>query len=332
MSRNRRIVITQMPDGPLSQHCFARSDADMPVPTDGQLLVRNLILSIDAANRAWMQGLTYRSALAEGTVMAGLALSEVIESRAEGFVPGDLIFADTGWQDYAAIDAAVAVRQPRTEPLSHLISAYGTSPLTAYFGLVEIAQLRAGETLLVSAAAGSVGNAVGQMARAMGARVIGVAGGTAKCRWLIDELGFDAAIDYKNEDLRDALKRTAPSGIDVYFDNVGGEILDRALFAMNEFGRVVCCGAISSYDGNKPVHGPRGVPGLVVTRRLTLRGLLVDDFADRFDEARGRIGDWVACGALRIVEDMIEGLDNAPAALIGQLAGQNRGKRMVRVA
>jgi NADPH-dependent curcumin reductase CurA len=304
----------------------------VPTIAEGQLLVRTRMISIDAANRAWMQGMTYRSALAVGTLMAGLAISEVVESRAPGFAVGDLVFADSGWQDYAALDAGVAKRQPPGMEPSHLLSLYGTSALTAYFGLTELGALGPGDTLVVSAAGGSVGTAAGQIGHVLGARVIGIAGGADKCRWLVDDLGFDAAIDYKAGDLRSTLKRIVPEGIDVYFDNVGGDILDTCLFAMNTGGRIICCGAVSSYDAAKPLHGPRGVPGMLITKRLTMRGFIVDDFADSRDRAFEKLREWHATGAIRAIEDIVDGLENAPAALIDQLAGGNRGKRMVRLA
>ena len=329
--QNRRIVIARMPTGPISLDDFRLETAPLPEPSDGQILVRTRAISIDAANRAWMQGLTYRSPLARNAVMAGLAISDVVVSRSAAFKPGDRVFADSGWQDYAVIDACAARLQPLDVPLTHLLSVYGTSTLTAYHGIRSIAALQSGETVVVSAAGGSVGLAVGQIARIDGARVVGIAGGAAKCRQLVDEFGFDAAIDYKGEDLRQALKSTAPGGIDVYFDNVGGDILDRCLFAMAEHGRVVCCGAVSGYDGTKPAHGPRGVPGLIVTKRLTMRGFIVDDFAAAHAKALRDIRNWVKTGALRVAEDVRHGLEAAPEALIDQLAGGNVGKRLVVV-
>ena len=332
MPVNRRIVIARMPDGPLSTGHFRLEEADLPTPGDGQILVRTRAISIDAANRAWMQGLTYRSALEEGVVMAGLAISDVVESRSPLFAPGDRVFADSGWQDYAALDAAVATRQPGDVAPDLLLSVYGTSTLTAYHGLRAVGAMRAGDTVVVSAAGGSVGIAVGQIARIGGARVVGIAGGEAKCRRLVDEFGFDDAVDHRSGDLRRRLKEATPRGIDVYFDNVGGEVLDLCLFAMAEGGRVVCCGAVSGYDGAKPAHGPRGVPGLLITRRLTMRGFIVDDFATAHADALREVRGWVASGAFRAVQDVYEGLGSAPAALVDQLAGGNLGKRIVAVA
>jgi NADPH-dependent curcumin reductase CurA len=329
---NRQIVLESLPQGKLSPDHFRLQTVARPKPEDGQVLVRTRYISLDAANRAWMQGATYRSALQAGDVMAGGAVAEVIESRAEGLKPGDLVFADTGWQDYAALKAKGLSKLPDLQPLTHLISIYGVAGLTAYFGLIECGRPQAGETVVVSAAAGSVGSIVGQIARLKGCRVVGIAGSAEKCDWLKDELGFDEAVDYKAGDVRRALRAACPQGIDVYFDNVGGEIFEAALFGMNNFGRIACCGAVSQYDGAAPAHGPRGVPGLIVTKRLSVRGFIVSDFYDRTDIALAELKAWVESGALKVQEDVIEGLENTPAALVGLLAGENRGKRMVKVA
>lgn len=329
---NRQIVLESLPQGKLSTDHFRLQTVARPEPEDGQVLVRTRYISLDAANRAWMQGATYRSALQAGDVMAGGAVAEVVESRAEGLKPGDLVFADTGWQDYAALKAKGLSKLPDLQPLTHLISVYGVAGLTAYFGLIECGRPQAGETVVVSAAAGSVGSIVGQIARLKGCRVVGIAGGAEKCAWLKDELGFDEAVDYKAGDVRRALRAACPQGIDVYFDNVGGDIFEAALFGMNNFGRIACCGAVSQYDGAAPPHGPRGVPGLIVTKRLNVRGFIVSDFYDRTDIALAELKGWVESGALKVQEDVIEGLENTPAALVGLLAGENRGKRMVKVA
>jgi NADPH-dependent curcumin reductase CurA len=288
-------------------------------------------VSLDAANRAWMQGATYRSALKAGDVMAGGALAEVVESRAASLTPGDLVFADTGWQEYAVLPARHLSKLPRVEPLTHLLSVYGVAGLTAYFGLLERGRPEAGETVAVSAAAGSVGSIVGQIARIKGCRTVGIAGGAAKGALLTRDLGFDAAVDYKAGDTRRALRAACPDGIDVYFDNVGGEVLEACLFNMSNHGRIACCGAVSQYDGAAPPHGPRGVPGLIVTKRLTLTGFVVMDFYDKRDAALADLRGWVESGALKVREDVIDGLENLPSALIGLLAGENVGKRMVKV-
>jgi len=329
---NRQIVLDRLPQGDkLGPEHFRLTEAARPTPGEGEALLRTRYISLDAANRAWMQGATYRSALESGQVMAGGALAEVVDSRAAHLAPGDIVFADTGWQDYAVLPAKRLAKLPALEPMTHLLSVYGVAGLTAYFGLLECGRPKAGETVVVSAAAGSVGSIVGQIAKIKGCRVVGVAGGAEKGRWLVEELGFDAALDYKAGDLRRQMKETIPEGIDVYFDNTGGEIFETCLFAMKTFGRIACCGAVSQYDGAAPPHGPRGIPGLIVTKRLTLRGFVVMDFDDQREAALRELQGWVASGQVKVQEDIIEGLENTPAALVGLLAGENRGKRMIKV-
>ena len=328
---NRQILLAAKPQDKLGAEHFKLVEGEMPVIGEGQVLLRTRLISLDAANRAWMQGATYRSAIDAGQVMAGGAVAEVVQSTASGYAPGDLVFADTGWQDYAVLATKGLQKLAPMEPMSHLLSVYGVAGLTAYFGLLECGQPKPGETVVVSAAAGSVGSLVGQIARIKGCRVVGIAGGAEKCAWLTDELGFDAAVDYKAGGLARTLREVCPKGIDVYFDNVGGDVFEACLFNMSLHGRIACCGAVSQYDGAPPAHGPRGVPGLIVVRRLTLRGFVVMDFYDQRDRALAELRGWVESGQLKVAEDVIDGLENTPAALIGLLAGQNLGKRMVRV-
>jgi NADPH-dependent curcumin reductase CurA len=331
-ANNRQILLAEVPKGKLAPEHFRLTETPVPAPKDGEVLLRVRLISLDAANRAWMQGATYREAVTAGSVMAGGAIAEVVESKASGFSVGDLVFADTGWQDYAVLPAKRLVKVPKIEPMTHLLSVFGVAGLTAYFGLLRIGEPKAGDTVVVSAAAGSVGSLVGQIAKIKGCRVVGIAGGQAKCDWLVKDLGFDAAVDYKSGSLAKALKEAAPKGIDVYFDNVGGDILETCLFQMNNGGRVACCGAISAYDGAAPPAGPRGVPGLIVVKRLTLKGFIVMDFFAERDKAIADLASWMAAGKLRVEEDVVEGLENTPRALIGLLAGDNRGKRMDKVA
>jgi NADPH-dependent curcumin reductase CurA len=331
-STNRQILLVETPAGKLGSEHFRLREAAMPSPKDGEALLRVRYISLDAANRAWMQGATYRSAVEAGSVMAGAAVAEVVESKAAGFSHGDLVFADTGWQDYAVLPAKRLIKLPRIEPITHLLSVYGIAGLTAYFGLLRIAAPRAGETVVVSAAAGSVGSLVGQIAKIKGCRAVGIAGGEEKCEWLVKELGFDAAVDYKAGPIFKPLKAAAPSGIDVYFDNVGGDVFEACLAQMTIGGRVACCGAISAYDGAPPTAGPRGVPGLIVVKRLTVKGFIVSDFFPERENAIAELLAWVASGRVKVQEDVIEGLENTPRALIGLLAGENRGKRMIKVA
>jgi NADPH-dependent curcumin reductase CurA len=328
---NRQIFLIETPKGKLGPEHFRLQQGAVPAPKDGEVLLRVRYISLDAANRAWMQGATYREAVGAGSVMAGGGVAEVVESKAPGFAQGDLVFADTGWQDYVALPAKRLVKLPKVEPLTHLLSVYGIAGLTAYHGLLDVGQPRAGETVVVSAAAGSVGSIVGQIAKIKGCKAIGVAGGKEKCDWLVRDLGFDAAVDYKSGAVFKTLKAAAPDGIDVYFDNVGGDIFEACLAQMKNGGRIACCGAISAYDGAAPATGPRGVPGLIVVKRLTLKGFIVTDFHAERARALGDLQAWVASGKLKVQEDVIEGLENTPKALIGLLAGENRGKRMVRV-
>ena len=329
---NRQILLVDTPKGKLGPEHFRLREVEMPSANDGEVLLRVRYISLDAANRAWMQGATYRDAVEAGSVMAGGAVAEVVESKAPAFARGDLVFADTGWQDYAVLPAKRLIKLPKIEPMTHLLSVYGIAGLTAYFGLLRIASPREGETVVVSAAAGSVGSIVGQIAKIKGCRVVGIAGGKAKCDWLVANLGFDAAVDYKAGSLFKALKAAAPKGIDVYFDNVGGDIFETCLAQMNMGGRISCCGAISAYDGAAPATGPRGVPGLIVVKRLTVKGFIVTDFFAEREKAIAELQAWVAAGKLKVQEDVIDGLENTPRALIGLLAGDNRGKRMVKVA
>jgi NADPH-dependent curcumin reductase CurA len=330
-SVNRQILLVEKPTGKLAPEHFKLSRGIVPEPKDGEALVRTRYISLDAANRAWMHGATYRAAVEANTVMAGGAIAEVVSSKAPGLKPGDIVFGDTGWQDYAALPAKHLTKMPKMEPMTHLLSVYGIAGLTAYFGLLHVGKPKQGETVVVSAAAGSVGSIVGQIAKIKGCHVVGIAGGKEKCDWLTRELGFDAAVDYKDGETYKALRAAAPGGIDVYFDNVGGDILEACLAQMNNRGRIACCGAISQYDGVPSAHGPRGVPGLIVVKRLIMQGFIVMDYMDERDAALTELQSWVASGKLKVQEDVIDGLENTPNALIGLLHGENRGKRMVRV-
>jgi NADPH-dependent curcumin reductase CurA len=330
-SVNRQILLVEKPSGKLGPEHFKLTNAAIPEPKDGEALLRVRYISLDAANRAWMHGATYRSAVEANSVMAGGGIAEVVSSKAPGLAAGDLVFADTGWQEYASLPAKHLTKMPKIEPMTHLLSIFGIAGLTAYFGLLEIGKPKSGETVVVSAAAGSVGSIVGQIAKIRGCHVVGIAGGKDKCQWLTSELGFDAAVDYKDGAVFKALRAAAPKGIDVYFDNVGGDILEACLPQMNNYGRIACCGAISQYDGVPSAHGPRGVPGLIVVKRLVMQGFIVMDFMTQRDKALADLQAWTSSGKIKVQEDVIDGLENTPKALIGLLAGENRGKRMIRV-
>jgi NADPH-dependent curcumin reductase CurA len=331
MPRNRQIIVRELPKGSLTEAHFELRETERPAIGEGEALLRNILMSIDAANRAWMQGATYREAVKAGDAMHTYAIAEVVESKDASLAPGDIVAVESRWADYVAVKARRAQKLPRLRPLSHLLSVYGIAGKTAYHGLVGVGRPKAGETVVVSAAAGSVGMYVGQIAKALGCRAVGIAGSAEKCAWVKNDLGFDACVDYRGENLFKDLKAACPDGVDVYFDNVGGSILETVLFQMNLKGRVVCCGAISQYDAAAPA-GPRNLPGMVVVKRLRMEGFIVTDFPGEEAKAAAELKRWVADGRLKVVEDIVEGLENAPAALIGLLAGENRGKRMVRVA
>jgi NADPH-dependent curcumin reductase CurA len=330
-SVNRQILLVEKPSGKLGPEHFKLTNGAMPEPKDGEALLRVRYISLDAANRAWMHGATYRSAIEANSVMAGGGLAEVVASKTPALAPGDLVWGDIGWQEYAAVPGKHLTKIPKMEPMTHLLSVYGVAGLTAYFGLLEIGKPKAGETVVVSAAAGSVGSIVGQIARIKGCHVVGIAGGKDKCDWLTSALGFDAAVDYKDGATFKALRAAAPKGIDVYFDNVGGDILEACLPQMNNYGRIACCGAVSQYDGVPSAHGPRGVPGFIIVKRLIMQGFIVTDFMNENGKALADLQSWVASGKLKVQEDVINGLENTPKALIGLLAGENRGKRIVKV-
>ena len=331
MSEHLEIHLQETPQGQLQHSHFAPANAPTPEPGDGEVLVRTLLLSIDAANRAWMQGATYREAVEPGGFMHGYGIGEVIASNASNIAPGALVQGEVGWREYAVLKGSAVASVGAERPLSHQLSVFGIAGKTAYHGLMQIGKPQAGDTLVVSAAAGSVGNIVGQIGKIKGCRVIGVAGGAEKCNWLTDELGFDAAVDYKAGNLFKDLAAACPDGIDIYFDNTGGAVLETVLFLANNHARIPCCGAISQYDTGT-LQSPRGLPGLLVVKRLRMEGFIVMDYADADEAALTDMRDWVTDGSLKVHEDIMDGLENAPEALISLLNGGNRGKRMVRVA
>lgn len=330
---NRQWILTQRPSGAVGPEHFTLRHEKVPIPGEGEVLVRNRLLSIDPANRAWMAPTpTYKAPVEPGDVMHGFALGEVAESKAAGFEPGELVEGMLGWQDYAVLKAQDATKRANRHKPEWLMGVLGVTGLTAYYGLTEIAKPKAGETLLVSAAAGAVGSVAGQIGRILGCRVIGTAGGPEKCAWLTQEMGFSAAIDYKADNLRRALKEACPNGIDVYFDNTGGDILQTALFQMNNKGRIVCCGNLSQYNAEKPEPGPMGVPGLMVVKRLRMEGFIVMDYFDTRDQAEETLAQWLRTGRLKSAEDVVDGLERAPLSLAQMFQGRNRGKLLVRVS
>lgn len=329
--KNREIQIAELPTDALTSDHFALHEVDMPVPGEGEVLLRTIYMSIDAANRSWMKGATYRAAVNAGDAMPTYSICEVMQSNSPRLAVGDIVAAESVWADYTTIAAHKAQKLPDMRPISNLMSVFGIAGKTAFHGLVGVGRPITGETVLVSAAAGSVGSFVGQIAKALGCRVVGIAGGPEKCDWVVETLGFDACVDYRDpKQMFKDLRAACPNGVDIYFDNVGGNVLETALFLMNDRGRVVCCGAISQYD-TAASTGPRNLPGLVVVKRLRMEGFIVMDFADQDATALRALQTWVDAGQIKVIEDIVDGLENAPAALIGLLAGDNKGKRMVRV-
>lgn len=331
---NRRIVIARVPDGMLSADDFGSVDGPMPVAADGEVACRTILLSLDPVNRGLMRGGgAYRGGLGVGDVMAGFGIGEVIDPVESGLVPGSLVFGELGWQQYAAVPAGALHPVHPTGPLTHHMSALGLTGLTAYFGLLEVGRPQPGETVVVSAAAGATGNVAGQLARLHGCRVVGIVGSEAKAAALTEAgVGFDAWVLRGDGDLRASIREACPDGIDVYFDSAGGSVLDACLAVMRPHGRIVCCGTLSQYDTAEPPAGPRGVPGLVISKRLRMEGFVVLDYLDRWPAAVAQLANWLRSGQLVVLEEVIDGLQNAPAAYIDLLAGGNIGKRMVRVA
>ena len=327
---NRQVVLADVPTGPVAVEHFTVVESRLPKPRRGEVLCRTLLASLDPVNRALMRGRTYRAALQPGDVMAAFTLSEVVGG--DTLAPGTIVSCEAGWQEYASLPADAVVPVRVLGPLTHHLSVLGLNGLTAYFGLLDIGRPREGDTVVVSAAAGATGNVAGQLARIHGARVVGITGSDEKNRLLEDELGFDATANHRSPTLARDLRALCPDRIDVYFDNVGGAVLEACLPRMNPYGRIVCCGALSQYDTDEPPPGPRAVPALVISLRLRMEGFVVTDYADRWDDAARRLAAWVSDGSLKVLEHVVDGLDAAPAAFVDVLAGRNVGKWMVRVA
>jgi hypothetical protein len=314
---------------------FAYREAAVPRPRDGELLVRTLYLSFDPAMRGWMEDRpSYVPPVAIGEPMRAGAVGQVVESRAPGFAPGDFVQGTFGWQDWAAVapgGLVPVVKLPPGVPLTWPLGVLGITGLTAYFGLLDVGKPKAGETVVVSGAAGATGSVAGQIARLQGCRVIGIAGGPEKCRWLTDEARFDAAIDYKREDVAARLRELCPKGIDVFFDNVGGGILDAVLAQIADRARIVLCGGISAYNEKELPPGPRNLLALVV-RRARMEGFIVLDYLPRMGEGIQALLGWVSRGEIRFQEDVQEGFENIPKTFLRLFQGRNRGKQLLKVA
>ncbi|HSQ68217.1 MAG TPA: NADP-dependent oxidoreductase, partial [Polyangiaceae bacterium] len=317
---------------PLFADCFETRSAPRPTVADGQALVKVLYLSIDPTIRGWIERDTYLPAIEIGAVVRSGGAGVVIESRNPRLAVGDRVFGMLGWQELALVGANDRVNTiPAGIDLRDALSVFGVTGMTAYFGLTEIGKPKAGETVVVSGAAGATGSIAGQLAKSMGCRVVGIAGGAAKCRWLTDALGFDAAIDYKTEDVGKRLAETCPDGIHVFYDNVGGPILNAALGRLAMRGRVVLCGAISQYDDMAHAYGPPNYMNLI-SRRGRMEGFIILDYADRFMEGALALGALVAQGKLKHKTTVVDGVENAPSALRRLFTGDHEGKLLVRVA
>ena len=326
----KQFIVREIPKNNLEISNFEMREVDVPKPSADEILVKNILLSIDAANRTWMQGRTYRDQVFAGDVMPSYSIAEVVESNHPDFKVGQIVTSDSYWEEFSLVKAKDVNKCPKDIPLSYLLSVFGIAGLTAYHGLFDVGKLEANDTVVVSAAAGSVGIYAGQLAKASGCKVIGIAGSDEKCREVVDSLGFDGCINYKNGNLLKDLKEMCPKGISLYFDNVGGHILEAVLVRMQNGGRIVCCGAISQYESSSPT-GPRNVPGFIITKRLKMEGFIVMDFQEKHLKAINHMRALLDEGKIKVVEDIAEGLESAPEALVDLLNGKNFGKSMVRV-
>ncbi|MFE9652158.1 NADP-dependent oxidoreductase [Micromonospora sp. NPDC006431] len=332
MSTNREIHLASRPQGWPTPDNFRLVETEVPTPGPGQLVVRNQFISVDPYMRGRMNDVkSYVPPFALDAPLDGGAVGEVVASEADGFAPGDTVLHGLGWREYALVDAKVARQvDPNLAPLSVYLGVLGMTGLTAYAGLLDVAAMKPGETVFVSGAAGAVGSMVGQIAKLRGAaRVVGSAGSPAKVERL-RSLGFDAAFDYHDGPVRDALRAAAPDGVDVYFDNVGGEHLEAAIGAMNLHGRAAICGMIAQYNATEPPAAPRNL-ALLIGKRLTLRGFLVGDHGHLREQFVQETAGWLRAGKIAYDETVVDGIEHAPAAFLGMLRGENLGKMLVRL-
>ena len=330
---NREWHLVTRPVGWPKPEDFALVETEVPTPGEGQILVRNLYVSVDPYMRGRMSAAkSYAAPYELGKAMQGGAVGEVVASNAEGFTVGDHVLHFLGWREYAAVNAKTTVKvDPDAAPLSTYLGVLGMTGLTAYAGLLRTAAFKEGDTVFVSGAAGAVGSQVGQLAKLKGAaRVIGSAGSDEKVRLLVDEYGFDAAFNYKDAPVSEQLRAAAPDGIDVYFDNVGGDHLEAAIGSLNLNGRIAICGAISVYNNTEPAPGPKNLARLIQTRGR-IEGFLVGDHYDLQPKFVEEVGPWVASGALKYRETVVEGIRNNLEAFLGVLRGDNTGKMIVKV-
>ena len=332
---NRRVLLAARPQGLPKPSDWTLEDVPVAPLADGEALVRVQLLSLDPAMRGWMnEGRSYVAPVAIGEVMRALGIGEVVESRRADLPVGVTVSAQFGVQQYGRIGKDGPAWSPvdlALAPAEKWLNPLGMPGMTAYFGLLEVGQPRPGQTVVVSGAAGAVGQTVGQIARIKGCRAVGIAGGQAKCDFVVKDLGFDACVDYKAGDLREGLKAACPEGVDVYFDNVGGSVLDTVLTRLRRHARVVVCGAISQYNNTQPVRGPANYLSLLVNR-ARMEGMVVFDYADRYPQAVADIAGWMREGRLKSREDIVDGIDSFNDRLLMLFSGANFGKLILRVA
>jgi NADPH-dependent curcumin reductase CurA len=330
---NHKFLLAARPVGMPKRSDWTYTEEPVGEPKEGELLVQALYISLDPAMRMWVnEARSYMPPVAIGAVMRALGVGVVTASRNARFAVGDHVSAAFGVQEYALTDGqGVRKVDTRLAPLPKYLSVLGMTGMTAYFGLLDTGQPKTGETVVVSAAAGAVGSIVGQIAKIKGCQVVGIAGGHEKCSFITQELGFDAAIDYKNEDVKQALRQHCPEGIDIYFDNVGGAILDAALAQLRLHARIVICGAISQYCNTGPASGPSNYLALI-SNRATMKGMLVLDYVDRYAQAGAEMAAWIAAGKLKSREDIVQGLATFPETLLKLFKSENTGKLMLKVA
>lgn len=336
MERTNRIWrLRKRPVGDVSEGDLELVEEPVRALKDGEVLIRTLFLSLDPTNRIWMSDRDqYMPPVQIGEPMRGGGIAVVEDSRFDGLEKGDIVNTGLGqWALYLVKPGNEVNKLPQLPgvPLTAFMGPLGMTGMTAYFGLMDIGKPKAGETVVVSAAAGAVGSMVGQIAKIQGCRVVGIAGSDEKCRWLTETAGFDAAINYKAEDVGAALDRHCPDGIDINFENVGGEIMDTILPRLNDFSRMPLCGLISSYNATDPVPGPYNF-SMLLMRHVTLKGYIVTDYIDRFPEGMQAMGQWLLAGKIRFETDIVEGLENAPASLDRLFTGKNLGKLVVKVS
>jgi len=331
-STNRQILLKSRPQGAPSLDNFELTEAPIPKPGEGELLMRTRYLSLDPYMRGRMSDAkSYAKPAAVGAPMVGGTVGEVVTSRHPNYAAGDIVLGYGGWQDYAlSSGAGLRKLDPAAAPVSTALGVLGMPGMTAYVGLLEIGQPKPGETVVVAAASGAVGSVVGQIAKIKGCRAVGIAGGAEKCRFVTGELGFDACVDHRAADFARQLEAACPKGIDVYFENVGGAVQQTVWPLLNDFARIPVCGLIAQYNAASPMPGPDMFS--VLRKRLLLRGFIVWDFAAKQDDFLRDVGEWVRSGRLKYREDVVEGLEQAPAAFLGLLQGKNFGKLLVRVA